>query len=365
MSKILRGAAALVLTMGVISAASASPGLDAALSSVPWDRAVAEAAAHDAGHSGAFQLASNSEASCAATDPCCDDCLGCAEGVDCGSACGCGPVWYASVGIVLLERERPTRGTIVAGNPSGVPFARAQQFDFDFELGPDLTLARRLSGGTIVEGRYYGVDSTADLSGTTPGNFIGGGFTGPGGTLIRGHYLTKLDSTEINLRRPVNEYLSVLAGFRWVELADKLTYRMGPTARGEYDFNNRLYGGQLGASFTPLRPSARWILNIEGKGGLYGNDADGGILLFQPGPIGQFSDHDTTTSFVSQIDFTAGYRLNRRVTLRTGYQLLWLDNVALASDAASRSLLNPSLLTDIDYGDLFYHGAMTSIDFVW
>ena len=99
---------------------------------------------------------------------------------------------------------------------------------------------------------------------------------------------------------------------------------------------------------------------------MYGNVADGGIFEYQGNNfIGSFVDRDSTTAFVGEIDLTLGYRLTQHVTLRSGYQLMWLDNVALAGDAASRSLLNPSLLRDIDYDSLFYQGATTGIDFVW
>ena len=66
-----------------------------------------------------------------------------------------------------------------------------------------------------------------------------------------------LDSTEINLRRPVNDRLSLLGGFRWVELKDEMFYKLnGNVATGDYEYNNRLYGGQLGASLTLTRPTA-------------------------------------------------------------------------------------------------------------
>ncbi len=319
-----------------------------------------------------IQLATACEAACGASDACCgddacDDGLGCGDGCDCGAACAAGPKWVVSAGIILLKRDRPVPGTVVAANPAGTRFSSASDFSFDWEAGPDLGIARRFSGGTILEARYFGVDSIDTNTFVTPGNFIGAGFTGPGGTSFTGRYLSMLDSTEINLRRPVGDRLSLLGGFRWVELKDEMFYKLnGNVATGDYEYNNRLYGLQLGASFTPIRPGGRWITNLEAKGGVYGNVADGGIFEYQGNNfIGSFVDSDTTTSFVGELDFTLGYRLNKHVVLRSGYQLLWLDRVALAGDAASRSLLNPSLLRDIDYNDLFYQGATTGIDFTW
>jgi hypothetical protein len=374
---ILRSTGAFVLIAVMAGGALASPTMDAAVRDADWDGSTSLAAVADAEEIGLrnpLQLVSSCEATCGACcddaccdDACCDGCVGCGDGCDCGDACGCGPKWYASAGVILLKRDRPVPGTVVAANPAGTAFSSASDFSFDWEIGPDVALARRFSGGTILEGRYFGVDSTDTNDFVTPGNFIGAGFTGPGGTTFTGKYLSMLDSTEINLRRAVSDRLTLLGGFRWIELKDEMFYKLnGNVATGDYEFNNRLYGGQLGLSFTPMRPAGRWIANIETKAGVYGNVADGGIFEYQGNNfIGSFVDSDTTTSFVGEIGFILGYRLTQNVVLRSGYQLLWLDNVALAGDAASRSLLNPSLLRDIDYNDLFYQGATTGIDVAW
>jgi hypothetical protein len=324
-----------------------------------------------------IELVTACEAACGASDACCDDpCCDsacddgcdCGEGcLDCGDACGCGPKWIVSGGVIFLKRDRPVPGTTIAANPAGTRFASASDFSFDWEAGPDVGIARRFSGGTILEARYFGVDSVDRTSLVTPGGFIGGGFTGPGGTNFDNTYLSMLDSTEINLRREVSDRLSLLAGFRWVELKDEAFYKLnGNVATGDYEFNNRLYGLQLGGMFNAARPQSRVIAGIGAKAGVYGNVADGGIFEFQGNNfIGSFVDSDTTTSFVGELDFTLGYRLTNHLILRSGYQLLWLDRVALAGDAASRSLLNPSLLRDIDYNDLFYQGVTTGIDVTW
>ena len=69
------------------------------------------------------------------------------------------------------------------------------------------------------------IDFTASTSVTAPSSFIGTGFTGPGGTLLTGRYLTMLDSAEINLRHQHNDRLDLLAGFRWIQLQDQLTHQ--------------------------------------------------------------------------------------------------------------------------------------------
>jgi hypothetical protein len=384
MSTMLRRAAALFLSVSIAGAACAATDTNAFLTATPWDAPIATYQADDIGlvnplEPSAIELASSCEATCGESaccdDACCDgacddqcagDCLGCGDACDCGDMCGCGPVWYASAGMVILKRDRPSPGTVIAANPGGAPFSSASDFSFDYEAGFNVALARRF-GDTILEGRYFGVDSTDTNNLVAPGNFIGAGFTGPGGTSFTGKYLTMLDSTEINLRRNLSDRVSILGGFRWVELKDEMFYKLnGNVATGDYEYNNRLYGGQIGAAFNAARPSSRWIGSVEGKAGIYGNVVDGGIYEFQGNNfIGSFVDQSTTTSFVGEVDLTLGYRLTPHIILSSGYKMLWLGDVSLAGEAASRSLLNPSLLRSNRYEDLFYQGATASIDFVW
>jgi hypothetical protein len=382
MVTMLRGAAAAILGMGLTGMACAGSTMGSALDVADWERPTALVVA-DAAVKGGFDpasdklgvtnpvvLVSGCVPACAASN-CCDDlygsCVGCGDACDCGSACDDANAWYASAGVILLKRDRPAPGTVVAANPGGTPFSSASDFSFDWEPGVDVALARRFAGGTIVEGRYFGVDSTDTNAFVTPGGFIGAGFTGPAGTSFNGKYLSKLNSSEINLRRALNDRLSVLGGFRWIELKDEMFYKLnGNVATGDYEYNNRLYGGQVGASLNLARPARRFMANIEGKAGAYANVADGGIFEYQGNNfIGSFTDRGTTMAFAGELDLTVGYRLTPHIVLTGGYQFLWLGDVALAGEAASRSLLNPSLLRSLRYQDLFYQGAMSSIAFVW
>jgi hypothetical protein len=308
---------------------------------------------------------------CGTSDNCCDDscCDDSCCGVDCGAGVGsCCPKWFATIGVIALDREDPTPGTIVAANPGGARFFGAENFDFDPEVGYEVGLARRFDNGCILEGRYFGIDHTAASTIVTPGNFIGTGFTGPGGTTVAGRYLTMLDSTEINLRRQHTDRLTLLGGFRMIELRDQARFMLNNNvARGHYDYDNRLYGGQLGSNLDLSPRGGRLLANLETKAGVYNNLIEGGINEFQGfNFIGGFNGEESNTAFVGEINLNTGYRLTDHVTLRTGYQLLWIENVALASDAAVRSLLNPSLLLTVsDDQGLFYHGATGGIDVVW
>jgi hypothetical protein len=275
---------------------------------------------------------------------------------------------YASAGLVVLKRARPDGGTSIAANPAGTPFFDTSAFDFGWDEGPEIIIGWGSRTGNAWEGRFFRVESETDVFFVTPGNFIGGGFTGPGGTTFNNFYITKLTSSELNYRSGSGGAVTWLAGFRWIELHDEVYYKLnGNVATGDYEYNNRLYGGQVGADVALTDRSSPFQFNVIGKGGLYGNVVDGGIFEFQGNNfIGSFVGQDVTSSFVGELNFNATYYVTQTVSVTGGYQLLWLNQVALASDASARSLLNPSLLRTVDdHNTLFYNGATVAINFAY
>jgi hypothetical protein len=282
------------------------------------------------------------------------------------------PTCYGSAGTVILHRSRPDAGIVVGNNPfTGTSFSSPSDFRFGWDGGPDVTLGYRLNCCDAIEGRFFDDDgASATNTFRTPGGFIGAGFTGPANTLFQGRYTTQLYSSELNWRHTLNDQLDFLAGFRWVELSDEMSYRInGTVAEGDYKYRNHLYGGQLGLDWKLTDRCNPLQIDAVGKAGLYGNQASGGIFEFQGANrtfIGSFEGVDTDTAFVGEVDLTASYRLSCHCAVRGGYELLWLNDVALAGNAASRSLLNPSLLRTVDNGqNLFYNGAIAGIDFNW
>lgn len=307
----------------------------------------------------------------AACNPC-DECNECAV-CDCCDCCDQSG-WNAYVGAIFLTRDQPDAGTIVGPNPPGGPaFSRGSNFDFDNQSGIDVLLARRFANGDQIEGRYFGVDDVnATQRFVTPGNFIGAGFIGPGGIPIVGTYTSQLNSAELNWRRPLGDRLTFLAGFRYLGFDESLYYTINTTtAAGYYEFQNQMYGGQIGGDLSLFDPCRPFQFHVIGKAGVYENNYDGTFRTFvpvgSPNALQRFGRGDSDSAFVGDLQLVASYQLTSHVALRGGYQMLWLDNVALAGDNASLSQTNPSLLntrTDHD-GHAFYHGAMIGVEFIW
>ena len=270
------------------------------------------------------------------------------------------PNWYISVAALALQRSTPSDGTIVAANPAGTPFMTGDVFDFGWSPGIDAAIGIGLFGNEAIEARAMYSKMDSDYSFVSPGNFIGVGFTGPGGTVFNSEYETTLMSWEVNWRHHFNDRLSVLAGFRSLGVEDTMkTVLNANVVTGLYEADNDMLGAQVGAQFSLFDQSTPFQLDVSGKVGVFSNKSEAGIREFQGNNfIGEFQSGSVReTNYAAEVGVAAGYNVFGNVSLTAGYQLLWVDDLALASNAASGSLLNPSLLrTNVYRDEVLFHG---------
>ena len=113
--------------------------------------------------------------------------------------------------------------------------------------------------------------------------------------------------------------------------------------RGAYPSVTPSYAGGEPVSAT----GPKWMLNAS-----TGGQFDGGL-------------GDSSVAFVGEIGITGVYQLTKHIALRGGYQTLWISGVALASDNMANATALSSQANITTDGDLFYHGALMSVDFMW
>ena len=303
----------------------------------------------------------------------------CNEVPDCGScmceSC-CAPAWTVVAGLVVKQRSRPNPRDLVtdSSQPGGTVLTNAADYNFDFEAGPDLRIIR--------QGREWGVEfhwfQVHDWIATTPvttsptGAFVQ--YVTPIGDLdasdISSRYQSWLDSFELNLRKPVNCWLTGLVGFRYMQLSElglTITQDARPNMlRYSNNAINELYGAQVGLDGKIWDRCGKF--RIEGllKLGIYGDDARNRILITRTNDQPLASAAATThASFVGELEFTAVYDVSDRVAVRVGYELLWIQGVALASDQIAVS--DPANgVGGIDLtGSPFYHGVTAGVEVRW
>ncbi len=257
------------------------------------------------------------------------------------------PLWTVDVGSVFLRREN----TDFASN--------FETLEFGHKAGVDADLRRRIGDGYHLQLRYFGVDSWSDQPTSTNG--------GP----AFHSYDSSLHSTEINLRSQRTDWLTVLAGFRWVELQDNRFFDQNsnnPNAN-EIDIvnQNQIYGGQLGTDILLWDRGGPLTINTELKAGIYSNRSKSyRERLVSPGgaipPVGTWEDKSNQTAFIGDLGVTAKYRLTDRLAIRGGYQMLWIEGLSLADAYGNRFDDQTRLDTS---GGLFYHGATVGFEISW
>jgi hypothetical protein len=141
---------------------------------------------------------------------------------------------------------------------------------------------------------------------------------------------SSLYSSEFNGRWRATEDVTLLAGFRWIEFGDwlKAQQTLAPaTTMYRTDVNNHLYGFQSGASVALWDGGGPLYVNFLGKAGIYGNYADQNTS----GPMVSTSYNEgVRAAFVGQCTLAGTLQLTPRMSVRSGYTVLWLDGVALA-----------------------------------
>jgi hypothetical protein len=282
----------------------------------------------------------------------------------------CEPVWTVRAGAVILDRSKPEDDTIARPLGGLLAVSAGGDFDFDWSGGVDVYLARHFANGLGVEARYFDVDSNASFDYDDTGDLEIGHTTVINLFDVDAAYDTSLHSTEINLRLPSSRRVTWLTGFRWLELHEQLNYDIDLLSLINNDFNwntdNHMYGGQLGVDLRLWDLTSPLSINSVLKAGVYGNDADNHFRYKVANiPIVQGSQDRTDVAFVGDIAINFSYQLTRHVSLMAGYQLLWINGAALASDQAAYTLeqLDTNVLTT--QGDLFYHGALTGVVVTW
>lgn len=289
----------------------------------------------------------------------------------------CGPLWTVYGDGVFLHRSGPTNA-VLFNNGAGNPVLNAADLGFDTSAGFRIGLIRHQVLGTAwdLETVYMGVDGWRAATGVLPSVGTEIPFITPlGDSLNSAHnwafYRSELHNVEINGRRPVRDWLSFLVGFRYLELNEELRLFQNTFVGADenltatsLDATNHLIGFQIGAD-GQIWNRGRLELDCVLKAGIYNNNATTQTLRSQSLVVDVDSarasnDH---TAFIGEIGLTGLYKLDRGWAIRGGYQLLWIEGVALASDQIAVSDPNAGTATVDTSGSPFYHGAFVGLEY--
>ena len=289
----------------------------------------------------------------------------------------CDPLWTVRADSLFLNRSSPNSKTLLTDDEAFKTFD-ANQFEFPVQFGWDIDLQYRLACDWSIDARYIDV-GVHGASATAPQTPEGGGVL-YGGTNVAGilnqgaldstlSYDSRLQSVEINLRRDYCPNLTLLAGVRYLQLTDEITVDQVTTNNLVHDEQqlkayNGLIGFQIGADAT-LWSQGRFSLESDVRAGIYGDAARNHLSFASYNYSVETGTHAGSAAFVGEASVRASYKLTERWSFVAGYELLWLDDVALAYEQPS---VNPSPLngpaTSVKLGgDVFYQGAIVGLEF--
>jgi hypothetical protein len=290
-----------------------------------------------------------------------------------------GPHWTLSIETIALQRTGGANRTLVERVPGTVPFNatfttsgseafNSNQLHQGFGAGPKIGLTYRYDTGWSFEASYFNT-STASASNTTgpdsPADWLvmraPGAFWQTQDFAYQGMSWTNssnLYSAEINARRIVSSRVTLLAGVRWLQLNDRLVGTLTPADQtaptwkqtcpacdifhitaggtaGNYPpfwtttTTNNLYGIQVGIDGKLLEHDRFSVGGIL-KAGVYDNNASQQAGVSLQKIVHPASASTNRAAFVGEAGVQLKYRLGMGLTLKAGYEALWLARIALA-----------------------------------
>ena len=324
--------------------------------------------------------------------------------------------WTLSADVIALSRFGGTSqalvsrvsGNVIFGLTAVAPSTEAfnsNQFQQGISIGPKISLSYNFDSRYGIEGSYFnianqsasvtvGPDNPADwLVMKSPGGFWQTqDFPYQGMTWAEA---TNLYNAEINGRLAVSDWLTLLTGFRWLQLNDSLQGTLTPTDRtapdwkttaagllykineipeganppGDYppfwtaNTENNLFGLQIGAEGKILKVG-RFSLAGHLKTGIYDNYAtqSAAVSIAKAVTTGQATTNQV--AFASEAGLTIKYQLIHGLELQAGYEVILLDGIALAPQQIQQTYAAPHDVhaLGIDSGaNVLFQGAICGV----
>jgi hypothetical protein len=266
----------------------------------------------------------------------------CLPELDWGCACQEG---YATADALFLTLDEPDRRVLVLDEQLA-PVLETSDLDYGTQAGLRLTVGRRLNECLAIETTYFGLHYWEDDAVLARDDALR--LPGPLGRLsadfsdadvMAVETAARLENVEINLFRSGScSNWSFLMGFRYIGFEEDFDITSLDLDSGvsQYDVDaaNNMFGMQIGGLWQK-QLTCRWSVDFVSKGGIFGNAAEQRTVL------GDFNNRvlvrDTDTdqghvAFASEIGVNTTYRLSSCLSLRGGYNWLWLSGVARAAD---------------------------------
>ena len=283
----------------------------------------------------------------------------------------CPQLWTVSADAVALERSSP-RHQVLLQNGTTV-LADAHDLQPGFEVGPRMTLVRRTRYGWDMEFSFFQLDgweASLQDAGGAGRSAVFGTATYPIASTdpFQGLYTSEFMNAEANVRIPIYEEnvfqeLSFLVGFRYANLKERFQANLlssPATSVWETDAENRMYGLQIGADGLLTYQIGPMRIGGLAKAGVFYNRSKVANSSSLAGGSETLANEDP--AFLGEVGLSLLLPVTKHLTVRGGYECMWLQTVALAPEQIPNSSLVGGNGQVNTHGDVFAHGAFVGLD---
>ncbi len=297
------------------------------------------------------------------------------------------PRTYGSVeGLILWRSNQSLDQALVQNRTTGETLLSVGNLDFNASGGVRAGFGVRTCTGIAWEFNYLGLfdQSTSAFMGLADELALPGAL----GVAVNDsvvtdqvavRYASSLNSAEVD--RVTCRYSCVcpthcrslewLYGFRYLNLSERFSIAGadlgGSTSVYRIHTNNNLFGAQVGSRLQRRYKQLSW--EAIGKVGIFGNAANqfgDSIVDLSGDPIRPTrSANSGQVAFVGDLNLTGICPINHVWGLRAGYNLIWIEGVALAPnqlDFTNTSTSGTRLSTN---GGVFLHGLNVGLEARW
>jgi hypothetical protein len=311
---------------------------------------------------------------------------------------GSAPRWTVSAEAIVLTRTGSVNQALVGRvsgdtqwldtNVPGVEALNSNQFT-GVAAGPKVSLTYRADSGISVELSYFNIfdqGASKTIGPDNPANWLvmqaPGAFWQTQDFAYQGMTwvsTTNLYSAEANGRLDLSGKVTVLAGFRWLQLDDALQGTLSPpdqmvpdwkltcwvpyppqcklsqigtgtTPTGPYppfwttNTINNLYGVQIGVDAKMLE-FGRFSVDGQVKAGLFDNHATQSAWVSMSKKMYAAQATTDHAAFVGEFGLQLKYQVAAGLAAKVGYRALWFAGVALAPGQIQETLTTSSSVT--------------------
>jgi len=287
-----------------------------------------------------------------------------------GHVFACPRTWYAEADFVYLNRQSDEI-TLFGDNSKGMD-------RLGFELGGRLTVGRLRDCTEGFEFVYIGPHEWVQ-SETRVGalDSLNSRFVGAGGVNVSSfkfaerqwqRYESKLHSFELSRKWWGWDVISTSFGLRYMYIGEEIRHVSVDDTDGTGRFligtENNLVGPQLG--FELFKPCGRFRSSFRGKACINANFRHGQIALTNGVGGQQFdnSDDEIRIGLLGELGYFVDYQILRNVTIRAGFEMLYLTGIAAAA-AQPVGILTPTTGNSITGEEVFYYGVTGGVETTW